>query len=411
MWYSYAHTPTMGNRLSASRARKPKSDSSVPNNLTAVSTPAAGTDQHMTSSTPNNPTAVFNAGYWASWKVYDGMFPSIIDPKTITHLLYAFADIDGDGSVHLKEEHLHYSIDIDGVYGGLRACTRLKQQNPDLEVLVSIGGGEASASGQFLDIAGHPHKIRRLAESARNLVELFSLDGVDIDWEHISTKEEGSQYLRLMEAVRKALPRYDDYLVTTAIPADPSVLQHICLSELADQVDLLNLMAYDFVGPTYASVTVTDHHAQLFDPKAQLRRQRQSMSGATAVDYLIERGFPAYKIVLGIPTYVHGFAATRGLYKPFGKASKHDEAPVRELPKPGMEEIYDKDAVAVFAQGNGEFLTYDNKISVAEKARYVKQRGLAGLFYWQLAADRVGEESLVRSGFEVLMTCFAERSP
>ena len=394
----------MGNRFSASRAQKLKSDNSVPNNLTAVSPLTARTDQNMTSRTPRNPTAAVNAGYWASWKVYDGMFPSIIDPKTITHLLYAFADIDDDGSIYLKEEHLHYSIDIDGVNGGLRACTRLKQQNPTLKVLLSIGGGEASALGQFLDLAGHLQKIRRLAESARNLVELFSLDEVDIDWEHIATKEEGSQYLRLMEAVRKALPRYDDYLVTTAIPADPSVLQHISLSELADEVDLLNLMAYDFVAPTYVNVAVTGHHAQLFDSRAQLITQRQSMSGATAVDHLIEHGFPAHKIVLGIPTYVHGFAATRGLHKGFGKASKHDEAPVRELPKPDMEEIYDRDAVAVFAKGNGEFLTYDNKISVAEKARYVKQRGLAGLFYWQLAADRVGEESLVRWGFEVLIT-------
>lgn len=344
------------------------------------------------------PPPLVNAGYWASWKIYDGIFPSNIDPKVITHLLYAFADIDGDGTVFLKDEYLHYEIDVDGTNGGLRACTQLKRQNPNLKVLLSVGGGETSAGGLFADVAGHPQKLQRFIQSAKKLVDDFSLEGIDVDWEHPSTVKEGAQYLKMTKALRDALPTPHGRLVTTALPCDPGVLQHIPLSELAKYVDYLNLMAYDFVGPAYASVESTGHHAQLFGNGA-LGQQR---SGAGAVDYLLRRGFPAKNIVLGVPAYAHSFLAAEALHMPFHGPGLNDEVAVSELSE-SLVEVYDSDAVAVFAKHDAEFITYDNKVSVAVKARYVREKGLGGLFVWHLAADRDGEESLVRAAFEVLV--------
>ena len=344
------------------------------------------------------PLQFINAGYWASWKIYDDIFPSNIDPKVITHLLYAFADIDGDGTVFLKDEYLHYEIDVDGTNGGLRACTQLKRQNPDLKALLSVGGGETSTGGLFADVAGHAPKLQRFLQSAKKLVDDFSLDGIDVDWEHPSTVKEGAQYLKMMKALRDALPIIHHCLVTTALPCDPGALQHIPLSELAKYVDHLNLMAYDFVGPTYASVESTGHHAQLFSNGAL----GQHRSGAGAIDYLLKHGFPAKKIVLGVPAYAHSFSAAEALHMPFTGPGRNDEVAIREL-SVSLVEVYDSEAVAIFAKDDTEFITYDNKVSVAVKARYVREQGLGGLFVWHLPADRDGEESLTRAAFEVLL--------
>ena len=389
----------MGNCISYPKGRKPEArdPSQSESTANAAATPVSETETNP--QVDNELSTLVNAGYWPSWKIYDGLFPSTVAANVITHLLYAFADIDGDGSIFLKDEYVHYERDINGANGGLRACTQLKSHNSKLKVLLSVGGGEASATSNFVDVAGHHQKLQRFANSARNLVDQFSLDGVDMDWEHPSTKQQGIEYLEMMKALRKALPASRNYLLTTALPSDPRVLHHIPLAKLAACIDYLNLMAYDFVGPTYANVALTGHHAQLFSTKHGGPR----ISGGGAVEYLTERGFPAEKIVLGIPAYGHAFAGAGDLHEPFEKAGQSDEAPVRDIPNAGMEEIYDSDAVAVFAKGNGEFITYDNKTSVAEKARYVKRKGLAGLFYWTLASDRIGDESLVRAGFEVLM--------
>jgi GH18 family chitinase len=47
-------------------------------------------------------------------------------------------------------------------------------------------------------------------------------------------------------------------------------------------------------------------------------------------------------------------------------------------------------------------VSYDNHESVFDKAWFARDSGLAGLFYWQLGSDRVGERSLVRKGWETL---------
>ena len=77
---------------------------------------------------------------------------------------------------------------------------------------------------------------------------------------------------------------------------------------------------------------------------------------------------------------------------------------VKSLPLAGAEEHYDSNAVAAFSVNDEtkELITYDNQQSVTEKAKFVKDHGLAGLFYWQIAGDRCGSESLVKAGFEAL---------
>ena len=69
--------------------------------------------------------------------------------------------------------------------------TELKRYNPNLKILLSIGGWNAG-SVRFSNMASSPASRLAFARSARNFIEKYHLDGFDIDWEY-PTKRGGRQ--------------------------------------------------------------------------------------------------------------------------------------------------------------------------------------------------------------------------
>lgn len=67
---------------------------------------------------------------------------------------------------------------VDGTEGCLRAFTQLKQQYPQLKVILSVGGG-GKGSENFAKVARSPSAVQIFALSARGLVDQFGLDGID----------------------------------------------------------------------------------------------------------------------------------------------------------------------------------------------------------------------------------------
>jgi chitinase len=318
-------------------------------------------------------------GYWPAWHELD---PTCIAIESLTDVSYAFASIDTDGSLHLSND------------AGLRSWVQQKKHYPNLRIHLAVGGGTKEARTQFDSMAASPHRMDRFARSARETVDAYGLDGIDIDWEHPLSIEAGRQHLTLMIKLREALPQ--PYRLSTALPAGEWALNFIPLAALAKQIDMLNLMAYDFVGAEWG-FGLTGHQAQLY-----VVADGTGPSGNAAVKHVIDKGLPAAQIMLGIPLYGRSFGSTNGLREPFQGAGQQEAYLMKDLPPPGMQETYDPAAVAVFAVGNGEFITYDNQESVAAKAKYVQGKGLAGLFYWQIVGDRCGEESIIRAGFRTL---------
>lgn len=67
---------------------------------------------------------------------------------------------------------------VDGTTGCLRAFTQLKQQYSKLKVILSIGGG-GKGSDNFALVAGSRSRTEVFCRTARQLVDMFGLDGVD----------------------------------------------------------------------------------------------------------------------------------------------------------------------------------------------------------------------------------------
>lgn len=144
---------------------------------------------------------------------------------------------------------------------------------------------------------------------------------------------------------------------------------------MQDYVDFINLMAYDFTGSWSPKA---GHHAQLFPGNAN------EASGSAAVDYVISTGFPAAKILLGVPVYGRSFLNTGGPGLPYdGVGGEEGVFEYKHLPREGTKEIVNNRLVAAFSMGgDGGFVSYDNPETVRMKANYCKEKrlGVSSLF-------------------------------
>jgi chitinase len=193
-----------------------------------------------------------------------------------------------------------------------------------------------------------------------------------------------------------------EYLITSALPVGEYCLRHIDLNAAGELLDFLNLMGYDFTG---GWTDVSGHQAQLLPPSSEpdtiYPTLRKSCSGG--VEYALSRGFPAHKILLGVPVYARYFSQARGPGQPFSGGGEMDYC---DLPEEWVNEahIEHKVGAASYVDHSGEkgFVSFDVPATVAIKSQYVKETGLGGLFYWTGAGDRTDGWSLVATGFREL---------
>ncbi len=110
-------------------------------------------------------------GYVTSWN------PAMPDPKLLTHINYAFGHVTDtfDGIRINVPERLHEVV-------------KLREQNPRLKILLSVGGW---GSGRFSEMAADEGFRLSFARDACRVVDEFALDGIDIDWEYPTSDAAG----------------------------------------------------------------------------------------------------------------------------------------------------------------------------------------------------------------------------
>lgn len=293
---------------------------------------------------------------------------------------------------------------------------RLKIQHPNLKILLSVGGG--SGSQNFARLASQKESRARFASSSKDFCDKYGFDGIDceslrlfllrllsdifnaVDWEHPSNPEQGSDYVKLLRALRQSLPHH---VLTTALPAGEWCLRNIDVKEVSHILNFINVMCYDFAGPWTES---SGHHAQLYAPKNP-HNAFAKRSGHSAITYFLSKGVDSRKLVLGIPAYGRSFLGADGVGQKFtghaGEAGGTLE--YKTLPQPGAREIIDHNVVAAYCLGgDAGWVSYDTPETVVIKAEYVKRMKLAGLFYWTGNSDvDTGPRSLIQAGFNALM--------
>ena len=302
----------------------------------------------------------------------------IPDPTKMTHINYAFGGVGNDfSSVYVDNPERFNTI------------VGLKQQNPKLRVLLSVGGW---GKGNFSEMAASETYRKAFAQSCAEFCESNNLDGIDIDWEYPTSKAAGitaspddrENFTLLMRELRLALG--NEKLLTLAVPCDDEA--YYDFSEFEKYVNFINLMAYDMAADGA-------HHAALYESD---EAGKGWYTVDKAVKNHIDQGVPSNKLVLGIPFYANGGTNGQISYRELkdrlnsGEFVDHwdDTAKVP----------YVTDASGTWKYG------YDDERSLKYKCDYIFNEVLLGAMYWEYNHDDA--DGLLRSTLSNTLVNYAE---
>lgn len=320
--------------------------------------------------------------------------PGQVDANKLTRINYAFANIEGGRMV------LGAPVDAQN----FALLTRMKDSNPELTVLVSVGGWLWSTN--FSDIALTVESRRTFEDSVMEFLRQYDLDGLDIDWEYPGMPGAGHPFRpedkqNFTSLVRDLRTRFDAdarkthrrLYLTIAMGASEDVLAHSEMREVQKYVDTVNLMTYDYYEA--GSDSITGHHAPLFanpkDPK--------SASSDETVRAYEKAGVPAAKILLGVPFYGREFGGVQdvnhGLFqpgKPVPGANAQYETIKAHMLGQGFTRYWDEAAKAPYLYSADQkiFVTYEDPESLRTKCQYVREHKLGGIMFWEYFGDPEG---------------------
>ncbi|TLU98860.1 glycoside hydrolase family 18 protein [Dyadobacter luticola] len=307
----------------------------------------------------------------------------------LTHINYAFVDVK-DGKAFLSNEKTDTT--------NFRNLNLLKQKNPDLQILISLGGWTWSENFSDAVLTDSSRKI--FAQSAVDIIKKYKLDGVDIDWEYpgipgeegnVYRPEDKQNYTLMFEALRKELDVLEKEtgkkkLLTTATAGFTSFLKTTEMGKAAKYLNFVNLMTYDlFQGDTVV------HHANLY----QSKKYNSQHSVDKAVKAFHAAGVPMEKLVVGIPFYGRMFKVSK-LENGFGQKQQSQE--YKEGYTDFKENFVNKNGFVAYRDSvarvpylvnatTGELLMYEDEQSVREKCQYVLANKLGGVMFWEYASD------------------------
>ncbi|KAK0641929.1 glycoside hydrolase family 18 protein [Cercophora newfieldiana] len=339
--------------------------------------------------------------------------PSDLPISQLTHVIYAFANITAStGEVFLAKPFVDtkqaYADDLPSpdntnLRGALGQLYRLKSSHRHLKTLLSIGGPHFSRF--FPAATSTAEKRSRFVASAVRLLADLGVDGIDLDWEYPTTKEEGGKYLLLLQELRRGLDAYSakaaggyHFLLTVASPAEAKPMSYMPLGEMAAVIDWFNLMAYDYSGPWSK---VSGHQSNLFSPGMTGDGTKAGRSTEGVVDGYLRKGVPSGKIVLGIPLYGRSFKGTDGPGSSFEGTGEYE---YKELPLKGADVVSDAAAGATYTydKTTREMVTFDTPEMIRMKVRWLKERVLAGCMFWESSMDKSDDRSLIATSHTLL---------
>lgn len=368
-------------------------------------------------------------GYYPGWQWYDRsrlVNPETIDYSKLTIINYAFLYPEPDGTLTITDPWSDKNL----LLGKINWATAppgydnsYDLGHPDyhqpgtsliahahanqVKVMISIGGW--TLSNDFPAIAADPTKRSNLAHWCNELIRVYDIDGVDVDWEypgypdHNGTPADKGNYSLLMKEIRDSLNYMEsvsgkELLLTAAFGAAPDRMDDIEWDVISETLDYINLMSYDFFG---AFSDLTNHNSPLYQPA----EGEPTFNLDNAVDRLVnDHGVPREKITIGLAFYGRSAktVGAPGLHVPVqvgqtdnGTFSADEGSPqyYNILEKKHLfEEHWDGIAQVPYLTGKdglNTFVSYDDERAIGLKAQYVLDEQLAGVIIWEITGDYI----------------------
>jgi len=334
------------------------------------------------------------------------------DVNQMTHIIFCFGQLDGNRLTLKKEDTVI-----------IQKMVSLKKKNPQLKVILSLGGGRGckTCSEAFATDEGR----KEFARSVREYHEYFGTDGIDLDWEfpnvehfpgQMYSPDDKKNFTKLVKELSKL---GDQYELSFAAGAHEGIFETVVeWKKVMKNMDYVNLMTYDIGSyqnrpklSEYRHLSLgsdsknTAHHTALYSTPDQLHSipgqygqfmtPGQERSVDFCVKYLIKLGIPREKLIVGTAFYGRIYeqvdGLNNGLYQP-GKSI--GSVPYKNLSIQFPTDsgyVYHWDDIAkapyIYHPVKKIFVSYDDKRSVELKTKYVIDNKLGGIMFWQLRND------------------------
>ncbi len=305
------------------------------------------------------------------------------DVSKLTHIIFSFC--------HLKDGKLSVDSAKDSIT--IKHLVSLKGKNPQLKIMLSLGGwgGCEYCSEVFATAENRAIFARSVAE----INTYFNCDGLDLDWEyptieghpgHLYQSTDKANFTKLVKSIRKELGTNNE-LSFAAGGFQKYLDDAVDWKGVMPFVNRVNIMSYDLVNG-YSKVT--GHQTPLFSTNTN------EESTNRAVKYLLKLGIPAHKLVIGAAFYTRVWKevdnVNNGLYQSGVAATGIDfkEYETNFTKQKGWRYFWDHKAKAAYWYNEKEklFATGDDIASIKEKTKYVIQKKLGGIMFWQLTLDK-----------------------
>jgi chitinase len=305
------------------------------------------------------------------------------DVSTLTHIIYSFC--------HLEKGKL--TVDNAQDSTTIKRLVALKTTNPKLKIMLSLGGwgGCEPCSDVFSTAEGRTV----FAKSVKEVNDYFQTDGIDLDWEypaieglpgHLYQAADKQNFTELIKSLRTTLG--ENHEISFAAGGFQKFLdESIEWKIVMPLVNRVNIMSYDLVNG-YSKVT--GHHTPIYSVN-----NNNEESTDKAIQYLLNLGIPAEKLVIGAAFYTRIWKnvadVNQGLYQSgehIQGVSFKDYTTVL-TPEKGWNYFWDNKAKAAYWYNAKEkmFATGDDVASVKAKTEYAIKNKLGGIMFWELTSD------------------------
>lgn len=303
--------------------------------------------------TANHPGKIL-AGFFEEWSIYYANYnlanlQSNGSAAKLSHLIYAFGDVSASASAPSTDTCVIADpwadfednglppvggiADTWPLYGNFAEILKLKQLNPQLKTLISLGGASAAEAQAFSTAASTEQGRQALVSSCIDMFVVGNVgsdwngnitapglfDGIHIDWEFPAATDTAN-FTLLLQEFRNQLNALSaqtgkQYLLSFDGPAGAQNYTNIDLKSAAKLVNFITVDGYNYAG---SWDTVTNHASPLFDSR-QDPDFGQDLDIEDTVAAYLKAGVPAQKYVMGVPLYGAGWTGVpekeHGLYR------------------------------------------------------------------------------------------------
>lgn len=200
-------------------------------------------------------------------------------------------------------------------------------------------------NGDWLNMIDSSTDRSNFATKIAAVLQTYGFDGVDLDFEWALTTQNWTDYSATIVALGTALPAASEFSVT--------------LHPLYYKISNLAITAVDFIS------------IQSYGPSPDRFPYGEFVNNVSA---MINYGFPAQKLVMGLPFY----AVTTNN----SKITTSYKAIVNA--NPSLDPIIDR---IDFNSNGGTDFTFNGQQTIFNKTKHVRDTNLAGVMYWDMGTD------------------------